>query len=1050
MMVDGGRILAGPHSLEGRSPVRITHVSLDNIKSYRRANIPLAGGTVAIRGHNGSGKSTLVEAIGFALFDSIKYNQAQFVREGEKSGSVTVSFISALDEREYQVVRRCGANPTWYVYDPQLRLRVVEQSADVTDFLRKHLRIESEITLRALFDDALGVPQGTFTADFLLTPTNRKKKFDALLQVEDYVSAAAKLNDTRNYLQDEQHAAQRRIDDLERETGQLDTLRERLATTHQRERELAAELERLQREAAEVETRRDALQRRQAELERLESAAKVAAAESAAAEQRQRAASDQWEEARAAADICAAARAGYDAHRAAQARQAQLTARARERDALLQQRAQAAQALEGAQRDLVHGQQRLEEARAAQQRIVELQPAITRQAELEQRCEVLHRDLQRLEELRRARERAERERGTVAQGIAVVEREIARLEGLLPLAALLDARREEVTRLQDLRARRTEKETRLVAVRAERGKAAVSRQRAAQAEAKAAEKVRKIRETESYARQLPALEERHTALEAEIHKLEARQEHHRLSREQSGAGACPFLREPCLNIRQRGENSLVVYFDRLIAQDEQALAPLREERAGLLDHLAYARKVRPYWEQLDQFEEQHRAAEQQRVELDAREQELAAEQAELEDFVARAPGEAAMREAQGQFKASDDADKACRELGPRRAEHARLCQQRDTLDADLAANADQATALAEAPAQLAAAQAELAVLDDPRGVVKGLTAQANALTRIEADVTAAEARVAELREGLAALDQALAPFAELDGDLHAVQGELDATRDDHTRYLQREQTAEQLQPRAKALEEARAAATAAAAAHAKARTTHERARAGFDPDALAQAVARADALAGERGRATEELRHTQETSIALEAEITRAEALLADLSAARDELATLVELSAMLQQFRETIKEAGPYVMKARLRQISAQANRIFGEVMGDRSAELLWQNDYEIVLRRDGVERSFAQLSGGEQMSAALAVRLALLRHLTRLDLAFFDEPTQNMDGERRGNLAEQIRRVRGFDQLLVISHDDTFEQGLDSVVHLEKRNGETVVIEEGALVPA
>ncbi len=79
--------------------------------------------------------------------------------------------------------------------------------------------------------------------------------------------------------------------------------------------------------------------------------------------------------------------------------------------------------------------------------------------------------------------------------------------------------------------------------------------------------------------------------------------------------------------------------------------------------------------------------------------------------------------------------------------------------------------------------------------------------------------------------------------------------------------------------------------------------------------------------------------------------------------------------------------------------------------------------------------------MSAALAVRLALLRRLSRLDIAFFDEPTQNMDGERRGALAEQVRRVRGFDQLIVISHDDTFEQGLDNVIYLVKRNGETVV---------
>ncbi len=82
--------------------------------------------------------------------------------------------------------------------------------------------------------------------------------------------------------------------------------------------------------------------------------------------------------------------------------------------------------------------------------------------------------------------------------------------------------------------------------------------------------------------------------------------------------------------------------------------------------------------------------------------------------------------------------------------------------------------------------------------------------------------------------------------------------------------------------------------------------------------------------------------------------------------------------------------------------------------------------------------------MSAALAVRLALLKKLSTLNIAFFDEPTQSMDELRRMNLAEQIRRVRGFDQLIVISHDDTFEQSLDSLVRLKKENGETYLVDE------
>src|SRR5579885_1742270 len=74
----------------------ITKVELENIKSYRRASIELRHGTTAIRGQNGAGKTTLVEAIGFALFDHLPYSQAQFVREGERSGTITVLSLPAM------------------------------------------------------------------------------------------------------------------------------------------------------------------------------------------------------------------------------------------------------------------------------------------------------------------------------------------------------------------------------------------------------------------------------------------------------------------------------------------------------------------------------------------------------------------------------------------------------------------------------------------------------------------------------------------------------------------------------------------------------------------------------------------------------------------------------------------------------------------------------------------------------------------------------------------------------------------------------------------
>ena len=110
----------------------------------------------------------------------------------------------------------------------------------------------------------------------------------------------------------------------------------------------------------------------------------------------------------------------------------------------------------------------------------------------------------------------------------------------------------------------------------------------------------------------------------------------------------------------------------------------------------------------------------------------------------------------------------------------------------------------------------------------------------------------------------------------------------------------------------------------------------------------------------------------------------------------------------------------------------MFREITGNAEHTLKWTDDYGIALEEGGYDRPFQSLSGGEQMAAALSVRLALLKQLSDIRIAFFDEPTTNMDAERRERLAEQIGRISFFEQLFVISHDDTFEGYMDNEIHL------------------
>jgi exonuclease SbcC len=148
-----------------------------------------------------------------------------------------------------------------------------------------------------------------------------------------------------------------------------------------------------------------------------------------------------------------------------------------------------------------------------------------------------------------------------------------------------------------------------------------------------------------------------------------------------------------------------------------------------------------------------------------------------------------------------------------------------------------------------------------------------------------------------------------------------------------------------------------------------------------------------------------------------------------------------VKDLREIFKKAAPSIVKAYTDAVSVEANRIFCELMDDYTWELRWCEDYSIKAVYRGREIEFTQMSGGEQMCAAIAVRLALLKVLSSASIAFFDEPTQNMDEVRRKNLASQISKIEGFRQIFVITHDDSFEEVVENAVKLIRDEGVTVV---------
>lgn len=361
------------------------------------------------------------------------------------------------------------------------------------------------------------------------------------------------------------------------------------------------------------------------------------------------------------------------------------------------------------------------------------------------------------------------------------------------------------------------------------------------------------------------------------------------------------------------------------------------------------------------------------------------------------------------------------------AEGTRIRAERDEIDRRSATRA-------ETENELRSLEHALARLDDPKGRSTVLREKLEREAELRNRVTNAESNTERLESERNILVEQMERYAHLDEQLAAAADERNQTADDRRRFIALEQAAKDLPERQAAFERARGDVREASSRLSLAADDHNTAALAYNGESHIEAREKWVQLQKETAAAEVRLQSAEVQQKRLEEEVERLskirEALAATL-AKRERKGKLLETTVFI---RDTLKEAAPLVARNYVFHVSAEANLLFREITGDAERTLRWAEDYGIFLEEGGFERPFQSLSGGEQMAAALSVRLALLKQLSDIRIAFFDEPTANMDAERRENLAMQIGQITHFDQLFVISHDDTFEGYLDHEIRLEK----------------
>ncbi len=918
--------------------MEILSVTLKNFKSHSERQFIFQPGTNAICGENGAGKTSILEAIAWVLFNHRgAYKNEDLIRNGSSSTQVTVSLISSRDSRTYEI-QRCTTKG-YSIFDPQLGVKLDYHHIEdeIMPWLRQQLGVAPGTDLARLFANTIGVPQGTFTADFLQPSEKRKQVFDAVLKVEEYRETNSRLIGLEKYGKAEVESVTQMIGQYEESLTGRDLLEARYQSLSQEIAVNEAKLMQLQTSLSALTTEKANLSQQAEQMQALTGRASQLQAQRDGKQQAVELLQQNLERSQQAVNFCLTNRDSYRAYLQAEASLKQLDPQLKQRQLLWQQRERQQQALNQQQQQATRLSLQLETLSAAAAQLEQLQPLMVQQSELEQQQAAVTEQLNQLQALKREQQGLSQQLSQSQQNQHELQQALAQIPAHQAAVDQLPALEQKRERLQEQLSR-----------------------------------IEAARQFEAELRELVTVgESRHDQYETQAEEALAL-----LQKALQASGT--FANAPVESVIAALQSGIDLNTD-LINALWRVLADLSEQTSP--------QKLQS---QLQQIKAQIEATQQQRQQL-AR---LEAQQSQQQQ------GQAVM------LQLEDRIAEIQRQLSAEAAQQ----QQRADLSQQLSA------------------------LNNPKGRYQLLERDLQQQESLNAQQTSLNAQQTKIQQALLELETQLATFATLEAEIDQQQALRQMHQMGYQTYLEYQQDANlhtqlkaDLQVQLEQLQQIEADWLAVQQAQQELAQSYDPERFRTIEAEWLSTRSQADQIAGS-------LPQQQQLLAELDSQRQQLQAIAKKHERAQVELKQAEKLRKFISFARKAFKEAGPRITERYVQTISREADRLFRELLNRSNVALEWTRDYEIIVQEGAHSRRLINLSGGEQMCAALAVRLALLRVLADIDIAFFDEPTTNMDRLRRQSLAEAIANIKTFRQLFVISHDDTFEQVTENVILVER----------------
>lgn len=1009
--------------------MKLISLTLENIKSYVQETIPFYEGVNFISGVNGAGKSTIIEAVGYALFDSNPFsNLRQFVREGEKKGTISL-VVEADDERFYRIVRRIRipSGGSWTIYDLETEAEIdsLHGNQDVKVWLAENLGLNKGLDPSLLFEDVIGVSQGKFTQPFLERAKERKRIFNTILQLETYRQAFEKTAGLTSLLDKSILTKESEEKNLLVRVEDLPYCREQLLGNLTRVQELKGKLEILTAALKDLErkiTEQEKLKESLLSTEKAIQENKIYL--KSLREQKQRIMKD-LEIALGCEQKVIEAKEGYLRYLQYQDLQKQLEVKRKSKEDM------------GKKEQVIQNQ------------IIALKTEIA--SKKDTRKHQLEEGEKELTEIKTEGEKTALQKKQALERKSKYESWQNELEEIKERGTLLDK----------------------ILDKYQQGHgtflALLENHRYFKNEENKLDKALSLwAEIEKEALNVPVLENKLHILEEKLYQYRSKAATLEENCKATQGGLCPFLKVPCQNIE--GGN-LELHFNKELKKVYPQLKKVTEEKEQLEIQVKSSKKAQEKYLGLKLQKEQ-----QQEVKVKIKEIEIKLEQEKQKFQEVLEPSFIKILQENAQkieliFKKinSENKDMAVERdislviavfgqatekycssyqaifmankqtIAPEDNNYKilinRLEEVKNALDnLEKAGDAGFNVLLQIWGAHIASLDAKLLSLRENYKKIK------MNLQIIEDDKTLEkkEKELAQNEQELKRLSDKLQEYRDLDQDWEENKKLLTKNEACYVQYMQNKDGADKKATLAGELKELENLEGLRLGKIQELEKLFTNLQENYDAELLLKIQKKRDEVVQEKGRSEEDFKRSTQEAERYKTLVAEKEKIQLQINDIKKEIIKTQKARKLLDIVRSTLNKSGEKMAEVYRQYLGREADLLYHQIAKE-NVHLLWADDYEVKIidnvRGQERERTFTQLSGGEKMTAALAIRLALLKHLSGLSIGIFDEPTANLDDKRRNNLAQLIPAVtKEFRQILVISHDDTFDAITDNIIMLSK----------------